>query len=354
MVLARSRIAAAAAVAIALVLAGTGSPGLRTDHPPDSVLAAELPQPEPPAVVVAVAPAPDATARTSVASALAGVLTEAGYLGPGTSVYVAEVVPGGGYVTHEAGGGGHDSTLWPASSVKVLAAEGALAYLATLGFTGAAVVSTDGWSATVAELYDDAIRYSSNDAYDRLVEIAGVDWLNEVFLTPANGFAETVIQRSYAYGDVITSPAMTLTEDERAVDLPERAPAVEQEVPDGRNRSNLAEMVESVRRVVLDAELPEDERLGLAPDDVAAIADALLGAEGFLEAGVARALGADAYVYNKPGWVLGESCLDVGLVVDPAHGQRFLLGIAGPDDGTECAAVPAIAAAVLSSLAGAP
>ena len=351
MALARRRITAAAAVAIALVVAGTSSPGLRTEPPADSVLAAELPAPEP---SPAEAPSADVAGPTPVTSSLSGVLAEAGYLGPGTSVYVAEVVPGGGYVTHEAGGGGHDSTLWPASSVKVLAAEGALAYLATHGFTGAALVSTDEWSATVTDLYDEAIRYSSNDAYDHLVEIAGVDWLNEVFLTPANGFADTVIQRSYAYGHVITSPPMTLSEGERTVDLPERTPVVEQGVPEGGNRSNLAEMVESVRRVVLDAELPEGDRLGLAPDDVAAIADALLGAEGFLEAGVADALGADAYVYNKPGWVLGESCLDVGLVVDPAHDHRFLVGIAGPDDGTECAAVPAIAAAVLSSLAGAP
>ncbi|MDQ3898250.1 MAG: class A beta-lactamase-related serine hydrolase, partial [Actinomycetota bacterium] len=225
-------------------------------------------------------------------------------------------------------------------------------YLETLGFTGAAVVTTDTWSATVSDLYDEAIRYSSNDAYDCLVEIAGVDWLNEVFLTPANGFTATVIQRSYEDGSVISSPQMTITEDGRSVDIPARTPEVDLGVPDAGNRSDLAEMVDSVRRVTLDAELPPGERLGLAPADVALMTDALLGADGFLEPGVVDALGDDSIVYDKPGWVLGESCIDVGLVVDRADDRRFLVGIASPDDGTECEAVPEIAAVVLSSLTG--
>ena len=314
----------------------------------------------PPGPVVPVPPpdasSPSAQPATVDSGGLEAILGAGGYPLPlGTDVYVARLPPRGSgagtSVSYEAGGGAHDTTLWPASSVKVLAALGALAYLKTLGFTGDAVVATEDWSAVVRDLYDEAIRHSSNDAYDNLVEIAGVDWLNEVFLTPANGFADTVIQRSYVRGDVISSPEMTVTEADRTVTLPARTPVVELGLDDAGNRSTLAEMVESIRLVALDAELPEAERLDLETADLEAMADALLGAEGFIDAGVVDALGSDALVYNKPGWVLDEACVDVGLVDDPVHAQRFLLGISTPDDGTECAALPAIAAVVLASLA---
>jgi hypothetical protein len=352
----RPHIALGLAAAFVVFMAAVGASGTGHRTRPDTALAAEKP-----ALGTAVRPADPVLAspgRSSVAVAagsLDGVLEQAGYLLPlGTDVYVTRILPGGDGVTtyemYEAGGGGNDTTLWPASSVKVLAAVGTLAYLRDLGFTGAAVVGTEDWSATVHELYDEALRYSSNDAYDHLVEIAGVDWLNEYFLTGANGFGETVIQRSYAYGDVISSPPMTLSEAGRTEELPARTPEVDLGVPEGGNRSTPAEMVDSVRRVVLDAELPDSERLGLDPTDLAAMADALLGAEGFLEPGVVDALGTDALVYNKPGWVSGESCVDVGLVVDPVREQRFLLGIASPDDGTDCAALGTIAGLVLSWL----
>ncbi len=341
-------------VLMAVAAWGADGPGRRQLlHPPPLLGedAAASPPPSP-------APAPPGTGGeppTPAMSSLDASFDRAGYpLPPGADVYAVRVVRADDgpatYVSYEAGAGGHDTTLWPASSVKVLAAVGALAYLRTLGFTGAATVSTEMWSATVSDLYDEAIRDSSNDAYDSLVEIAGVDWLNEVFLTAANGFADTVIQRSYAYGHVISSPEMTVTEGERTATIPARAPEVELGVPDAGNRSTVAEMVESVRRVLLDAELPVTERLGLAPEDLEGIADALLGADGFIETGVVEVFGDDALVYNKPGWVEGEACIDVGLVVAPGDEERFLLGIATPDDGRECEALATIASVVLESL----
>lgn len=213
------------------------------------------------------------------------------------------------------------------------------------------MTSATGWSRTVADIYDAAIRDSDNQAYDRLVQIAGVDWLNQSFLTRANGFGVTVIQRSYTEGGMITSPGMTVTEAGRGVELAARVSVVDYGVADRGNRSDLAEMTDSVRRVVLDDELAVADRLDIAPVDMAGLADALLGAEGFVEPGVADALGTDALAYHKPGWVPDNSCVDVGLVVDPSSGQRVLFGITSPDDGGVCATLAEVAGIVLAALA---
>jgi Beta-lactamase enzyme family len=286
---------------------------------------------------------------------LAAAFAAAGYdLPEGTSVYVARVTTVGGRLAYdeaEAGGGPYDSSFWPASSIKVIAAIGALEYLRTLGFTGGATVaSAGGWTSSVRDLYVTALRDSSNEAYDRLVQIAGVDWLNQDFLAD-NGFPVTVIQRSYS-GEGVASAAMTVAEGDRSVDVPARDPDPDADygVPDAGNRSDLYEMVNAVRRVTLDAELPPADRLGLAPDDLAAMSQALLDSEGFVDPGVARALGDDALVYNKPGWAPGEACVDVGLVVDPATGNRWLIGVASPDDGGACTALADIAALALRAV----
>jgi hypothetical protein len=315
---------------------------------------------------VAVPPAPvtasSTTSTTTVVpvpdppppAALTDPFAAAGYeLPEGTSVYAARVESVGGvlqYTDVEAGGGASASDFWPASSIKVLAAVGALEYLRILGFTGAATVtSADGWSSSLRDLYVEAIRDSSNEAYDRLVQIAGLEWLNDEFLTSENGFPVTVVQRSYS-GEGVQSAAMTLDEGDRTLDLTERISDADFGVPDDGNRSDLSEMVDSVRRVVLDRELPASDRLGLAQDDLDALTRALLESEGFVEPGVASALGDDALVYNKPGWVSGEACVDVALVVDPSSGSRYLLGVVSPDDGGACTALADIAAIVLPAL----
>src|SRR5437588_2696329 len=64
----------------------------------------------------------------------------------GTNVYAAVVHDDAGtlrFNQFEWGGGAEADGFWPASSVKVLAAVGALEFLADLGFTGAATVAFD-------------------------------------------------------------------------------------------------------------------------------------------------------------------------------------------------------------------
>jgi hypothetical protein len=269
-------------------------------------------------------PALAAQAMDRVTLASAGI-----ELPEGANVLAARIYGGGAspaYQFYEAGGGAFTESFYPASSVKLLAALGAIDYVATWGFTGGAAVNG---GATLREIYDAAIRWSSNDDYDELVRIAGADRLNLEFL-PAHGFGSTVIQESYGWwGDVALSPAMVLTEGDRQVELPERA-AQGLYGCEGLNCSSLFDLSDAVRRIVLDAELPAEERFAIAPADVVALQEALLGAEGWIAPGVQELLGPDTQVFGKPGHVGGLDCVDDAVVSAPS-GHRYIVAVSVPD-----------------------
>ncbi len=287
-------------------------------------------------------------------TSLEATLAAAGYrLPPGAGVYAAKVTKEAGglaYEDYQAGVGALGSNFWPASSIKVLAAVAALEYVGRQGFTGSATVAFgNGAPRTIRSIYDDAIRISDNAAYDLLVEVAGLDYLNGTFLTPARGFPVTVIQRSYTIGgNLRVNPAITLTEGGRKVVIPARTGRVDASCPQGQC-SNLFEMSESVRRLVLHNEIPVAERFELAPADVAGLNSALLGAEGWFEPAVARVLGSGARIYGKPGQVPGRDCLDVVLI--ERNNQRILLSATVPESQGGCPALVTLAQNVLRALA---
>jgi hypothetical protein len=107
-------------------------------------------------------------------------------------------------------------------------------------------------------------------------------------------------------------------------------------------------MSESVRRVVLNDEIPEADRFHIAPADVAGLSGSLLAAEGWFAPAVVRVLGAGARIYSKPGYVPNLDCMDVTLI--DAKGQRLLLAATVPDASGGCAALVSLAAGVLRLL----
>ncbi|HEX2048224.1 MAG TPA: hypothetical protein VHF27_10690 [Acidimicrobiales bacterium] len=282
-------------------------------------------------------------------------LAETGYSLPeGANVYAVRVVEGPEgrvYQQFQAGGGPLAADFWPASSIKVLAALGALDFARSIGFSGAATITFDDGtpSRTLRSIYEPAIRDSSNYDYDLLVRIAGVDRLNEEFLTARNGFPVTALYRSYAGVELDESPAMMLEEGDRRAYVPARTASREPECRTG-NCSNLFEMTESVRRIVMSDELPPDQRLDLDPADIKALAGALLEAEGFFPEAVAGALGSGARIWSKPGDALEHECLDVALV-QSRSGTRFLLGASVPHASGGCEALSRLARGVLELLA---
>ena len=269
------------------------------------------------------------------------------------NVYAVRIVEGPEgrvYQQYQAGGGPLAADFWPASSIKVLAALGALDFAHSLGFTGAAtVIFDDGTpSRTLRSIYEPAIRDSSNYDYDLLVRIAGVDRLNEEFLTARNGFPATALYRSYAGIELGESPAMIFEEGDHRVYVPARKASREPECAAG-NCSNLFEMAESVRRIVMSEQLPLDQRLDLDPTDIKALSGALLAAEGWFPKAVSGALGGGARIWSKPGNAADLDCLDVALVESRA-GKRFLLAASVPHRSGGCEALGKLARGVLELL----
>jgi hypothetical protein len=95
----------------------------------------------------------------------------------------------------------HSSGLfWPASTIKLAAALGALERLRALGVDGNATIelkdSYGRYRGRFAWLYQRAISQSTNRDYDRLVRIAGLDFLNQRFFRRL-GLRHTVLQCPY-------------------------------------------------------------------------------------------------------------------------------------------------------------
>lgn len=347
---ARSGALVSLAVTVAVLLvAGSAAVAVRTSSGPTTLASV--------GGSGALRPPPATPGPLSNLKPLDATLATYGYpLPPGADVYAARVTKtaaGLSYDGYQAGGGALDTAFWPASSIKVLAAVGALEFVGKMGFTGAATVTFAGWSTgwTIQSIYDSAIRESSNEDYDTLVQIAGVEWLNHEFLTPARGFPVTVIQRSYAGGDASVSPAMTLVEGSRRATIPARTGADDPDCPQA-NCSDLFEMSESIRRVVLNDEIPEAERFHIARSDVSGITGSLMAAEGWIGPSAARVFGPGVVVYSKPGYVAGRDCLDVTLIA--AKGQRYLLAATVPDSQGGCDALQTLSVGVLRALLRGP
>lgn len=293
--------------------------------------------------------------------ALAAAFARVGYSLPtGTEVYAVQVVDGAAgpaYVLYEAGDGAFSQGFWPASTIKVLAALGALDYAASMGFTGAARITFEtGFADTLRAICDRAIRVSSNADYDWTVRVAGFDRLNDEFLTVERGFPSVVIQRSYTGEGVRRSPAMTIEEGARNEHVPARDGIGADRCPprDG-NCTNLFELTEGLRRLVLHDEVPAAERFDIAAADVAALTDAICGSTSSeIEPGAERVFGPGLRVCNKTGTVMGDDYLDHGLVEVSATGARYLVALAVPEQGSYTTSVEAattVAEQVLRALA---
>jgi hypothetical protein len=280
----------------------------------------------------------EAVRRAVDSHTLPDAFASAGYSLPSeTELFAARIIEGAGtsaYVYYQAGGGGFRGDFWPASTIKLLAAVAALEKVRGLGFTGGAEVTFDsGFSDRLGIIYDRSIRVSSNIDYVRTFRVAGFDWMNTTFLAPERGLPDSVLQRSYERGvSVREVPGYTLTEDGRSEYVPATTGVGVYDCPSDGNCTDLFELTEGVRRVMLHDEVTAPERFDLDPVDVRGLHDALCAATpSFFAAGAERAFGAAAAVCHKPGWVGGLDCLDHAVITDPSTGDRFLLAASTPD-----------------------
>lgn len=273
----------------------------------------------------------------------------------GTAVYAAQIQPGVdglAYRFYEAGLGAFSQQFWPASTVKVLPAVAALEWANAQGFTGQAVVALPRMSDKLERIVDRSIRESSNFDYDLTIQLVGLDWLNQGFLTAARGFPTTQLQRGYSGAvNIYSSPGITLREGNRQKFIPPRSQQGRGNCPRQGNCANLFEMTEAIRRVVLHEELDPTEQFRMTPEDVARLTESLCRAEpSFFAAGATAVFGRTPRICHKPGWVLSRDCVDSGVVT--AGTERYLLAVAMPAyrAGDNCQGLSQVARQVLTAL----
>jgi hypothetical protein len=247
--------------------------------------------------------------------------------------------------------------------VKLTAAVGALRTLGTSGLTGAAQVTfadDDGsYSGTVKGLYTQAIEASSNESYNRLMEIAGFDEMNDVYLVPSESMPLMVLQRRYTKplptSNLRSSPPISYSEGTLTGQIAARVGVGQHpECPDEGNCTTLLELLDVLRRVTLHSELPQSDRFPLAAVDVANLQSSLLASPTELEPGASQALGHTAQIYNKDGQVWTDDHLDHGLIVDPVTTNRFLLAISIPYSSSSASQISELARHTLLALLAQP
>ncbi len=280
-------------------------------------------------------------------------------LPPGTAVYGAQIYPGLGapaYQFYEAGLGAFSQRFWPASTVKILSAVAALEWAYAEGFTGEATVELPRLRDRLHQIVDRSIRESSNWDYDLTVQLVGLDGLNQRFLTPERGFPTTQLQRGYSGTlNIYASPGLTLREGNRHKYIPPRTQRGGGTCPAQGNCTNLFEITEAVRRVVLHPELDSTEQFRIAAADAARLTASLCRAEpSFFAPGAQAAFGYAPRICHKPGWVLSRDCVDSGVIT--AGTQRYLLAVAMPAyrAGENCQGLSQVAYQVLTALRQAP
>ncbi|MBU0553607.1 class A beta-lactamase-related serine hydrolase [Myxococcota bacterium] len=232
---------------------------------------------------------------------------------------------------------------WPASTIKLFAAIAALERAQALGVSPEATLELrypkKPVTVTLAHLVRRAITPSDNQAYDRLVEFAGVAWLNDTLFTPAHGLGETVLLRAYSgrvrdkktgRGTLRFSPEIRVTEGDKAIILPATHATkpwdcVRRHGGEG-NCTTLLNLAEALRRVMLHEHLPPKARYALSPEALTLLRGALSGkrSRGMnVVDGLRAGLGRRASFFSKPGYA-ADWFSDVVYIHAPADPARKL------------------------------
>lgn len=241
--------------------------------------------------------------------------------------------PGGlAYRYFDVNKGAFSQAFWPASTIKLIAALAALTQVQGWGFTGEAIAKWSGFSDAVNDIAERAVRVSSNEDYDRTLQIAGNDYVNGEWLTEERGFPTTVLKASYARLGVINVPAFTLSEGDKVKNVPARAGTGNHTCESGKNNcTTLYELIEATRRLLLHDEVPADERFAINDGDRAQLVQASCRAVPSHFVGPStQVFGEGTSACGKSGWVPDLDRLDQRMITAPS-GLRYFLASAVPD-----------------------
>jgi hypothetical protein len=223
---------------------------------------------------------------------------------------------------------------WPASTLKLVAAVGALETLAERGFgrdAEVAIEDADGpFRGTVEELVWLALTVSDNPAYNRLARIAGFDALEGRL--DWWGLDRTTIQRAYTDGErafTLRAPrSLAIEEGSRSLSIAGARGSVEDPAcPAESNCTSLADLLEALRKVALHDELPPLDRFALGPVERDTLVAAMRASKSRIRPAAERVFGS-ATVFGKTGSVPDNDRLD-HVFVD-AGPERYLVAISVP------------------------
>ncbi len=238
-------------------------------------------------------------------------------------------------------------TWWPASAVKLYAAVGALSRLREWKFSPAAKVTyhyseKDGGpvTVTVEEVVKAALIPSDNTAFDRLVEIAGYEWLNEWILSEEYGVTGTKLLRGYSgrhryadsgRGSLRHNPKLTIKEGKKVKEIPEKLSTRTWDCKEPGNCTSLLDLAEVMRRVILHKRIPMIERFPLTGSELKLLEESLAAprerGNGVVD-GLTAAFGKDRLtLYHKAGYAR-EWFSDNVFVIDKQTKRRWIVVMA--------------------------
>lgn len=229
---------------------------------------------------------------------------------------------------------------WPASCIKLMAAVGALMFLRDYELSGNATIELrddDGYyHGPVWRLQRRAIRRSTNIDYNRLMEIVGLDHLNQNYLSKSYGLPYMVLQRRYTHptptSNLRHSPEISYQEGKKKGIIPKRhSTRYFTRCPNEANCITLFEMQDILRRVMLHFELPKEARFNLYDHDVKRLQSDLLAAKNKVgNNALLAAFGELPNVYNKAGRVPGDDHLDNLFITKLKTKKRYMLTYSVP------------------------
>lgn len=222
----------------------------------------------------------------------------------------------------------------PASTIKLSATVAALSTLAQHGMTGEAIVEFEDAAGKFArklhQIYVPALMHSSNEDYNRLIQVAGHREINEIWLSPRFGLPKMEINVFYNSKNekFRTSPVMRFLENGRKIRLPARISRVQTRCES--NCATLFELQEVLRRVALHRELPESERFPIAEADVDRILEQMRKTRKRLGNGPKKAFGEKVRIYNNVGRIPGVVLVENAYIVGESSGRRVLAVVSIP------------------------
>ena len=254
--------------------------------------------------------------------------------------------------------GTYDDADWnPGSTIKLFSAIGALELLQAKGLrpTATATFHRNGTRRKfrVDSLVADALGPSKNHAHNRLVEIAGYDWLNGRVLNKNRGFQNAAIHRPYERStwrgrDTFKKggPKIVLRKGSRKRTLHRREAKREYVCSGSGACATPNDLAVGMRRLMLHEQLPAGRRFRLDPLGLRTIRNALKSRRkrgNEVTDGLRRADRRKRWVfYHKPGFA-GDWMSDVVYIYQRRSRRRWIVSLAAhPGRGAVSAAARVI------------